>query len=92
MWCSGNIPSFQVGVTGSIPVIRFVLLLLMDIYSPGGRPVTPTYLLLLISEMEGTYQHLKYMGFEEDMKTIEEMKKRYYKLYFRKKKEEDNPQ
>ena len=22
MWCSGNIPSFQVGVTGSIPVIR----------------------------------------------------------------------
>ena len=24
MWCSGNIPSFQVGVTGSIPVIRFL--------------------------------------------------------------------
>ena len=54
--------------------------------------MTPTYLLLLISEMEGTYQHLKYMGFEEDMNTIDEMKKRYYKLYFRKKKEENNPQ
>ena len=54
--------------------------------------MTPTYLLLLISEMEGTYQHLKYMGFDEDMKTIDEMKKRYYKLYFRKKKEENNPQ
>ena len=65
----------------------------MDNYSFGGRPVTPTYLLLLISEMEGTYQHLKYMGFEEDMNTIDEMKKRYYKLYFKKSKEEkaNNP-
>tara|TARA_A100001234_G_C12520128_1_gene339887 strand:+ start:43 stop:234 length:192 start_codon:yes stop_codon:yes gene_type:complete len=54
----------------------------------GGRPVTPINLLLLISEMEGTYQHLKYMGFEEDMKTIDEMKKKYYKLYFKKNKEQ----
>ena len=55
-------------------------------YDLGGRPITPTNLLLLISEMEGTYQHLKYMGFREDMKVIEEMKKRYYKLYFQTKK------
>ena len=33
---------------------------------------------------------LKYMGLEEDMNTIDEMKKRYYKLYFKKKKEEGN--
>ena len=46
-------------------------------------------LALLISEMEGTYQHLKYMGFKEDMDTIEEMKKRYWKLYFKAKK--NNP-
>ena len=52
-------------------------------YEFGGRPVTPTNLLLLISEMEGTYQHLKYMGFKDDMNIIEEMKKRYYKLYFK---------
>ena len=26
MWCIGNIPSFQVGVTGSIPVIRFPII------------------------------------------------------------------
>jgi len=34
------------------------------------------------------------MGFEEDMNTIDEMKKRYYKLYFKKSKEErtNNPQ
>ena len=57
-------------------------------YKFGGRPVTPINLLLLISEMEGTYQHLKYMGFEEDMNTIDEMKKRYYKLYFKLNKEE----
>lgn len=54
----------------------------------GGRPVTPVNLLLLISEMEGTYQNLKYMGFEEDMKMIEELKKKYYKLYFKTKKEQ----
>jgi|TARA_B100000900_G_scaffold402205_1_gene407817 hypothetical protein len=37
---------------------------------------------MLISEMEGTWQHLKYMGFVEDAKIIEEMRKPYYKLYF----------
>jgi hypothetical protein len=56
-------------------------------YSFGGRPVEETNLLLLISEMEGTYQHLKYMGFEDDMHIIGEMKKKYYKLYFKTKKE-----
>jgi|TARA_B100000035_G_scaffold267347_1_gene240354 hypothetical protein len=60
----------------------------IDEYTFGGRPVTPINLLLLISEMEGTYQHLKYMGFEEDMNIIDEMKKRYYKLYFKLNKEE----
>jgi len=51
-------------------------------YEPGGREVTPTNILMLISEMEGTYQHLKFMGFYDDMKVIEEMKPKYYKLYF----------
>ena len=54
----------------------------------GGRPVTATNLLLLLSEMEGTYQHLKYMGFEEDMNTLEEIKQRYYKMYYRLAKQE----
>ena len=57
----------------------------------GGRPVTAINLLLLISEMEGTYQHLKYMGFEEDMNAIDEMKKRYYSIYFKQKKKENDP-
>jgi len=55
-------------------------------HEPGGREVTPTTLLLLLSEMEGTYQHLKYMGFYEDMETINVMKQKYYKLYFSTKK------
>ena len=65
----------------------------MDNYSFGGRPVTSINLLLLIGEMEGVYSHLKYMGFEEDMKSINEMKQRYYKLYFKTTKEEkaNNP-
>ena len=57
-------------------------------YEFGGPPVTSINLLLMISEMEGTYQHLKYMGFKEDMDTINEMKQKYYKMYFRAKKEE----
>ena len=54
----------------------------------GGREVTPTHLLLLLGEMEGVYQHLKYMGFEDDMNSMEELKKKYYKLYFQKVREE----
>ena len=46
-----------------------------EYFIKGGRPVTPIHLLLLIGEMEGTYQHLKYMGFEEDMNTLDKMKK-----------------
>jgi|TARA_Y100000289_G_scaffold33667_1_gene33304 hypothetical protein len=61
-------------------------------YEFGGRPVTGTHLLLLISEMEGTYQHLKYMGFEEDMTVLDKMKKRYYSMYFKVSKEERNRQ
>ena len=64
-----------------------------EYYTAGGRPVTATHLLLLLSEMEGVYQHLKYMGFEEDMNDIDNMKKRYYSLYFKTIKEErsNNP-
>jgi hypothetical protein len=59
-------------------------------YRFGGFKVTSINLLRLISELEGSYQLLKYMGFEEDMNTVDEMKKRYYKLYFQKSKEEKN--
>lgn len=44
--------------------------------------VTPTNILRLISELEGSYQLLKYMGFYKDMETIAEIKSRYYKKYF----------
>ena len=57
-------------------------------YTRGGRPVTSINLLLLLGEMEGVYQHLKYMGFEDDMNSIDIMKKKYYSLYFKKVKEE----
>jgi len=62
-------------------------------YKFGGRPRTSINLLLLIGEMEGVYQHLKYMGFGEDMNDIDNMKKRYYSLYFKTIKEEkaNNP-
>ena len=57
-------------------------------YITGGLKREPVNILRLISELEGSYQLLKYMGFKEDMDTLEEIKKRYYKLYFKKNKEE----
>jgi hypothetical protein len=43
----------------------------------------PVDILLLISELEGSFHHLRINGFTDDMDTIDEMKKRYYKLYFK---------
>ena len=44
----------------------------------------------LLSELEGSYTLTKYMGFEDDMNVLVEMKKKYYKLYFKLLKEEKN--
>lgn len=57
-------------------------------YRFGGFKVTSVNVLRLISELEGSFQLTKYMGFEDDMTTLEEMKNRYYKLYFKLAKEE----
>jgi hypothetical protein len=55
-------------------------------YEFNSRPPSPTNFLLLISDLEGSYQNLKYMGFKDDMDTLNEIKQRYYKLYFKAKK------
>ena len=54
----------------------------------GGLDRSSVNVLRLISELEGSYQLTKYMGFKEDMDTLDEIKKRYYKLYFKLSKEE----
>ena len=59
-------------------------------YQFNGLERHPANILRLISELEGSYQLLKYMGFEDDMNTIEQIKRPYYKLYFKTKKEYDN--
>ena len=56
-------------------------------YDFGGLERHPVNVLRLISELEGSSQLCKYMGFQDDMDTINEIKKRYYKLYFKLKKE-----
>ena len=58
-------------------------------YQFNGLPRHPANILRLISELEGSYQLLKYMGFEQDMNTLEQIKRPYYKLYFKTKKEYD---
>ena len=55
----------------------------MSQYDFGGLERHPANILRLISELEGSYQLLKYMGFEEDMNTLNAMKKPYYKLYYK---------
>jgi hypothetical protein len=59
----------------------------MTEYDFGGLERRPENILRLISELEGSYQLCKYMGFEDDMNTLNEMKKPYYKLYFKTKRE-----
>ena len=57
-------------------------------YRFGGHEVNSINVLRLISELEGSHTLLKYMGFKEDMKTLAELKDRYYKLYFKLNKDE----
>jgi len=58
-------------------------------YQFNGLERHPANILRLISELEGSYQLCKWMGFEQDMHTLDQMKKPYYKLYFKTKKEYD---
>jgi len=45
--------------------------------------LNPVDILLLISDLEGSYHHLRINGFTDDLAVLDEMKKRYYKLYFK---------
>ena len=81
----------KLNVVGSNPITRFLQFIVMSQYDFGGLEKHPANILRLISELEGSYQLCKWMGFEEDMKILEEMKKPYYKLYFKTKKEYNNP-
>ena len=45
----------------------------MSKYDFGGLEKHPVNILRLISELEGSSQLCKYMGFEDDMNTINEM-------------------
>jgi hypothetical protein len=50
----------------------------------------PVEILLLISELEGSHTHTKKLGFDEDRDVLREMCDRYYKLYFKLKREQKN--
>ena len=59
-------------------------------FQHGGLERKSINILRLISELEGCYQLTKYMAFDEDNAIINEMKTRYYKLYYKTAKEEKN--
>lgn len=59
-------------------------------YQFGGLDRHPVNILRLISELEGSSQLLKYMGFKDDMETLDTMKKIYYSMYFKLKREQNN--
>jgi len=50
--------------------------------------VNPVNILLLISDLEGSYQNSKKNGFMEDAAILREMCDKYYKVYFKLKKEQ----
>ena len=50
----------------------------------------PVDLLLLIGELEGSSAHCRRLDFLEDAATLDEMNRRYYKMYFRLNKKEKN--
>ena len=54
----------------------------------GGLERNSINILRLLSELEGVYQLTKYMAFDDDNKVIDNMKKNYYKLYFKTAKQE----
>ena len=51
-------------------------------FKHGGLEPHSINILRLISELEGAYQLTKYMAFDDDNKIIDDMKQRYYKLYY----------
>ena len=57
-------------------------------WSHGGLEPHSINILRLISELEGAYQLTKYMAFDDDNAILDEMKQRYYKLYFKTTKQE----
>jgi hypothetical protein len=62
----------------------------MKQWTHGGLEPSSVNILRLISELEGAYQLTKYMAFDDDNTIINEMKQRYYKLYFQTAKKEKN--
>ena len=59
-------------------------------WSHGGLEPSSINIVRLLSELEGCYQLTKYMAFDDDNAIIDEMKQRYYKLYFKTVKQERN--
>ena len=59
-------------------------------YRHGGLERSSINILRLLSELEGAYQLTKYMAFDDDNAILNEMKQRYYKLYFQTCKQEKN--
>ena len=59
-------------------------------FKHGGLKPHSINILRLISELEGAYQLTKYMAFDDDNTIINDMKQRYYKLYYQTVKQEKN--
>ena len=59
-----------------------------DKFKHGGLEPNSINILRLISELEGCYQLTKYMAFDTDNAILDEMKQRYYKLYYKTVKQE----
>jgi|TARA_R100001530_G_C4310567_1_gene152916 hypothetical protein len=59
-------------------------------YKWNVDPTDPTTILRLISEFEGAWYLLNCLDQPEDLDTIDTLRKKYYKLYFRMLKEQSS--
>lgn len=60
-----------------------MLLVKYEAYQYGGHDRSPENILRLVSELEGAYQLLHFMSFDEDRDILMDLKTRYNKLYFK---------
>ena len=87
-----NLPPREIGVVVTSHPSKLVSRVRIPYFASSflGH-MKPVEILLLLSDLEGSATNCRKLGFVEDSLVLDEMKKRYYKLYFKLKKEQSNP-
>lgn len=83
-----KVPSAEGRVISQCPLFLYLSTMSNLAEQSEQLEVTSVNVARLLSELEGCSMLTKYMGFLGDSATFDDIKTRYYKLYFKLKKEE----